>query len=256
MKYKFLNPENHGQITLLSLNRPDSLNALNSDFFTEINLFLDQLNTERHRVLIISGKGKAFVAGADIAEMAKKSPRQALQFAETGQETFLRLEKLPVPVIAAINGYALGGGLELALACDFRIASNNAVFGQPEVSLGVIPGFAATQRLPRLIGLSDALFLLLSGEKITAQQALRIRLVQQVVETDKLLPTVLEIAQGICQKAPKAVRKVKEVVRKGLEMSFEQGCQLEAKEFAALFENEGSEGMKAFLEKRKPNWKA
>jgi len=159
-------------------------------------------------------------------------------------------------VIAAVNGFALGGGEELALACDVRIASAKAKFGQPEVNLGLIPGYAATQRLPRLIGLGNALFLLMSGEMITADEALRVGLVQKVVAPEQLLPTVLALAKTIASKGPKAVKLVKHVARMGILMDFESGCALEAEKFGTLFGNEGAEGMQAFLEKRAPKWPA
>jgi enoyl-CoA hydratase len=161
---------------------------------------------------------------------------------------------MEIPVIAAINGFALGGGLELAMGCDIRIASSKAKFGQPEVNLGMIPGYAGTQRLPRLVGLGDALLLLMSGEMINAAEALRIRLVQKVVEPDELMEEVMKIAGIIASKGPKAVKKVKYVSRQGLGMDFDSACQMESEYFGSQFKNEGEEGMKAFLEKRKPGW--
>ena len=208
------------------------------------------------KVIIITGEGKAFAAGADIAEMVSKTEADARAFSKVGQRTFRSLELLEKPVIAAVNGFALGGGCELALACDVRIASTKAKFGQPEVNLGLIPGYAATQRLPRLVGLGNALFLLLSGEMVGAEEALRMGLVQKVVEPEALLPTAVELAKTIAAKGPRAVRLVKRVVREGILKDFESGCTLESEEFGSLFENEGAEGMKAFLEKRKPEWKA
>jgi enoyl-CoA hydratase len=160
------------------------------------------------------------------------------------------------PVIAAINGFALGGGLELAMACDFRIASSKAKFGQPEVNLGLIPGYAATQRLSRLTGLGNALYLLMTAEMIGSEEALRIGLVQKVVDHEQLMDEVIRIAKNIISKGPLAVKKVKAVTRQGILMDFEKGCELEAEQFGTLFGkgSEGEEGMKAFLEKRKPNW--
>ena len=166
------------------------------------------------------------------------------------------MELLEKPVIAAINGFALGGGLELALACDVRIAGAKAKFGQPEVNLGLIPGYAATQRLPRLIGLGNALFLLMSGEMVGAEEALRMGLVQKVVEPEQLLRTVMALAKTIAAKGPRAVKLVKHVARVGSLMDFESGCALESEKFGSLFENEGAEGMRAFLEKRAPKWTA
>jgi enoyl-CoA hydratase len=255
MGYTILQPEYSEHIATIFINRPESMNALNSLFFTELNQLLDDISNRRDiRILVISGKGKTFVAGADIAEMAGMNPEQALEFSRTGQATFRRLETLEQPVIAAVNGFALGGGCELALACDIRIASSKAKFGQPEVNLGLIPGYAGTQRLSRLGGLGNALFMLLSGDMITAEQALRMGLVQQVVDPESLLAVVRELAVKIAGRGPRAIKQVKQVARKGLMMDFDSGCQLESREFAALFNEEGIEGMKAFLEKRSPEW--
>jgi enoyl-CoA hydratase len=206
------------------------------------------------KVMIITGDGKAFVAGADIAEMVDMNPEQGTSFSKVGQSTFSSIEKMDIPVIAAINGFALGGGCELALSCDFRIASTFAKFGQPEVNLGLIPGYAATQRLPRLIGLSNALYLLCTADMINADEALRMGLVQKVVEPDQLITEAIAMATKIAGKGPQAVRKIKKVTREGMLTDFNSGCEIESKEFGSLFGNEGAEGMRAFLEKRKPNW--
>ncbi|MCK4942784.1 MAG: enoyl-CoA hydratase/isomerase family protein [Candidatus Aminicenantes bacterium] len=255
MDYKIINVDSSEQIATLTINRPEALNALNSLFFKELDLRLDEISSrEDIQIVVITGEGKAFVAGADIAEMARMNPEQAKEFSRVGQAAFRKLELLEKPVIAAVNGFALGGGCELALACDIRIASSKAKFGQPEVNLGLIPGYAGTQRLPRLIGLGNALFLLFSGDTITAEQARQMGLVQQVVEPESLMPTVRELAAKIASKGPRAIKLVKQVARKGLLMDFESGCQLESREFSSLFENEGLEGMKAFLEKRAPKW--
>ena len=206
------------------------------------------------RAMIITGEGKAFVAGADIAEMVDMAPEQGIAFSKVGQNTFRSLEKMDIPVIAAINGFALGGGLELAMGCDFRIASSKAKFGQPEVNLGMIPGYAGTQRLPRLVGLGDALMLLMSGEMIGAEEALRIGLVQKVTEPEQLMEETLKMAKIIASKGPMAVKKVKYVARNGQLMHFDEGCKLESEFFGTQFKAEGEEGMQAFLEKRKPNF--
>lgn len=242
-------------VAMVTLNRPESLNALNSQFFHDMNEVLDVVEAQAG-VLVITGAGKAFAAGADIAEMASKDPAEAREFSQLGQDTFFRLEDLEIPVIAAVNGYALGGGCELALACDFRIASEKAYFGQPEVNLGLIPGFAATQRLPRLLGMGHALYLLLTAERIDAQEALRMGLVQKVVPGEILMEETMRLAQLILQKGPDAVKKVKMVARQGAMMSMEAGNNLENEQFGSLFGKgkEGYEGMQAFLEKRKPNW--
>jgi enoyl-CoA hydratase len=253
MNYNILKVDKNEGIVIVTISRPNSMNALNSAFFDEMNLFLDQL-TNDVKIMIITGDGKAFVAGADIAEMIDKKMQEALDFSIYGQKTFERLGNLDIPVIAAVNGFALGGGCELALACDFRIASKSAKFSQPEVTLGLIPGYSATQRLSRLVGLGNALFMLLTTEMITAEDALRIGLVQKIVEPDELMNVTVDLAKKILTKGPKAVKKVKLVTRQGYQMSFEQGCTLESEEFALLFESDGIEGMKAFLEKRKPVW--
>jgi enoyl-CoA hydratase len=206
-------------------------------------------------VVIITGVEKSFIAGADIAEMSGMNAMQAKEFARKGQKTLSRIENLRYPVIAAVNGFALGGGCELAMACDFRIASAKAKFGQPEVSLGLIPGYAGSQRLPRIAGISNALYMLMTGDMIDAAEAMRIGLVQKVVEPEQLLEEAKAVAGRIISKGTLAVRKVKQVTRKGINMDFEQACAMEADEFSDLFGNgESGEGMKAFLEKRKPNW--
>lgn len=255
MEYKTIIVEYQESIAVLTMNRPQALNALNSDFFNDFNLFLDNLNNQPQiRVVIITGQGKAFVAGADIAEMVNKNTEQGYEFGNIGQRTFARLEQMPQIFIAAVNGFALGGGCELSMACDFRIASNLAKFGQPEVNLGLTPGYAGTQRLSRLIGLGNALYLLLTADTIDANEAYRMGLVQKVTEPEKLMEETLSIAKKITSKGPQSVKLVKEITRKGYTSSFEDGCKLELKAFASLFGNEGTEGMKAFLEKRKPNW--
>lgn len=242
---------------MVTISRPKAMNALNTAFFDEMNALLDELNSnEDIKVMVITGEGKAFVAGADIAEMVNKNQEEGQAFSEYGQRTFDRIEAMPFPVIAAINGFALGGGCELAMSCDFRIASTKAKFGQPEVNLGLIPGYAGTQRMARLIGKADAMYLLLTADMIGAEDALRLKLVQKVFEPEDLMEEVMKIAKNISQKGPQAVRKVKEVLRKGLNATFSEGAEMEATQFGTLFGagSEGEEGMKAFLEKRKPNW--
>jgi enoyl-CoA hydratase len=257
MEYKVIKFEVVDSIAIVRINRPDALNALNTNVFNEMDDVIARLVKDTSvRAMIITGEGKAFVAGADIAEMVNKTKEEGSDFSRLGQNTFRSLEKLDIPVIAAINGFALGGGLEFAMGCDFRIASNKAKFGQPEVNLGLIPGYAATQRLPRLVGMADALYMLLTAEMITADDALRIGLVQKVVEPEELMNECMRLGKLIAAKGPKAVAKVKRVTRASWLMSFEDGCEYEAQQFGTLFGkgNEGEEGMKAFLEKRKPNW--
>ncbi len=257
MEYKILNIEFSDNIAIVKINRPEALNALNTRFFQEMDHVVSNVtNKPEIKVMIITGEGKAFVAGADIAEMVDKNPSEGSEFSRIGQNTFRSLEKLEIPVIAAINGFALGGGLELAMGCDFRIASTKAKFGQPEVNLGLIPGYAGTQRLSRLVGMGDALFLLMTAEMIGAEDALRIGLVQKVFEPEVLMEGVMKIAQTLASKGPLAVKKVKAVTRQGYLMDFDKGSELEAIQFGSLFGvgSEGEEGMKAFLDKRKPNW--
>jgi len=255
MTYQILKTQNQDGILTITISRPEALNALNTAFFNEMANLLDEVATDDSvKVIVLTGEGKAFVAGADIAEMVNKNSKEGTEFSLRGQSVFRKMEKLDKPIIAAINGFALGGGLELALACDIRLASAKAKFGQPEVNLGLIPGFAATQRLPRLIGTGNALWLLMTAEIIDAAEALRIGLVQKVFEPEVLMDSAMEMAKLISSKGPKAIKKVKQVVRQGMEMDFESGSRLEADEFGSLFGNEGEEGMRAFLEKRKPNF--
>ncbi len=255
MQYKILQPKQEGPVLIVTINRQESLNALNTAFFDELDeLFANEASQPDVKAVIITGAGKAFVAGADIAEMVDKNAEEASNFSRRGQKTFLSIGMLSVPVIAAINGFALGGGLELAMACDFRIAATTAKFGQPEVNLGLIPGYAATQRLSRLVGLGSALYMLTSGEMITADEALRIGLVQKLIEPEKLLEEAVRLANAISSRGPQAVKLVKSVTRKGYHLPFPVACELEAQSFGQLFNDEGKEGMKAFLEKRKPVW--
>jgi len=257
MEYEILKHQVTDGIAIVTISRPKALNALNTRFFEEMDDYIASIKNDNSiNVLVITGEGKAFVAGADIAEMVNKNKEEGSAFSQLGQATFRSLEKLNIPVIAAINGFALGGGLELTMACDFRTASTKAKFGQPEVSLGLIPGYAGTQRLSRLVGQGDALYLLMTADMIGADDALRIGLVQKVFEPDALMEETLKIAKNIASKGPNAVKLVKQVVRQGLTMDFDKGSVLEAEKFGSLFGegNEGKEGMTAFLEKRKPEW--
>jgi len=258
MEYEILKPEVQDGIAVVTISRPKALNALNTRFFQEMDDYVASIkNNSNIKVMVITGEGKAFVAGADITEMVNKNQDEGSDFSRLGQATFRSLENLNIPVIAAINGFALGGGLELSMACDFRIANTKAKFGQPEVNLGLIPGYAGTQRLSRLVGPGDALYLLMTADMIGAEDALRIGLVQKVVEPEALMEETLKIAKNIASKGPKAIKLVKQVVRQGLGLPFDKGSELEAQNFGSLFGqgNEGKEGMQAFLEKRKPNWK-
>ena len=255
MQYQFIKPQQFGRVGLLTLSKPASLNALNSVFFSEMIDYLDYIVTdEPFDVLVITGEGKAFSAGGDISEMAALDADGARRLSERGQQTFLMLEDLPIPVIAAINGYALGGGCELSMACDIRLASVDAIFGQPEVNLGLVPGYAGTQRLSRLIGLGGALKWILSGLTMNAGEAYRIGLVSDLSEPGRLIEDALTLARRIATRGPKAVRSAKILLRKGIDMSFQKALDMEKDHFAELFNDEGIEGIKAFLEKRKPSW--
>lgn len=257
MTYSILKYESLDQVGIVYINRPEALNALNTLFFTEMNNLLDKIALNHAiKALIITGEGKAFAAGADIAEMVHMDHTAGASFSGIGQDVFSKIENMKIPVIAAVNGFALGGGMELALACDIRIASSKAKFGQPEVNLGLIPGYGATQRLPRLIGLANALYLLLTAEIIDANEALRLGIAQRLAEPEALLPTALSLANSIASKGALSVTKIKEVTHRGFSMTQHDGLLLERSEFGKLFGkgSESEEGMKAFLEKRKPNW--
>ncbi|MBU0489554.1 MAG: enoyl-CoA hydratase/isomerase family protein [Bacteroidetes bacterium] len=256
MEYNILKLEIREQVALVTISRPQAMNALNSEFFNEMNSMLDEIQENRSiRVMVLTGEGKAFVAGADIAEMSGMTSEQGYRFSKYGQDTFARLETIEIPVIAAVNGFALGGGCELTMACDIRVASAKAKFGQPEVNLGMIPGYAGTQRLSRLAGLGNALYLILSAEMITADEALRMGLVQKVTEPELLMEETMKLANTIAAKGPDAVRLCKQIIRTGFHGGFDNGCRLEAQEFGDRFSTtEAIEGLNAFLEKRKPNW--
>jgi enoyl-CoA hydratase len=253
MAYENLLYEVKDGITRITFNRPMVLNALNRKTIEELG---DCLNAARKddsvRVLILTGAGeKAFIAGADINELAKQTPVQGKEFSLYGQEVIHRLETMGKPSIAAINGFALGGGCELALACTMRIASKNAKLGQPEVKLGILPGYGGSQRLPRLCGKGVAHELVLTGEMISADEAARIGLVNRVVELAELLPTAESIAKKIIANAPLAVKYAMEAVERGMEMPQEEGLFLEATLFGLCCATEDMrEGTRAFLEKR------
>ena len=201
MEYNILKFDYSDNIGVVTISRPKALNALNTNFFKEMNALLDELEkNEDIRVLLITGEGKAFVAGADIAEMSGFDSKQGHEFSIFGQKTFDRIENLPFVTIAVINGFALGGGMELSMSCDFRIASTKAKMGQPEVNLGLIPGYAGTQRLPRLVGMGNAMYIMVTGEMIPAQRAYDMGLVQKVVEPDELMNEAMSIAKTIAKK--------------------------------------------------------
>ena len=247
-----------GPIATVTLNRPKVLNALNAAMFAELRACFTALAADESvRVVLLTGAGdKAFAAGADIAELRAVDAAGGNALSLRGQEIFSLIENCGKPVIACVNGFALGGGCELAMACTFRIASENAKLGQPEAKLGLLPGYGASQRLPRLVGMGRAMQLLLTGEIITAQEALRIGLVNEVLPTVKLMARGLELAQTIAEMAPLALKHTLEAVLRGAEMPLEAGLRLEAEHFGQLCGSEDkAEGTAAFLEKRKPVWK-
>lgn len=243
------------QVTTLTFNRPEALNAINTEMLLELENVLDTIATDPNtRVVIVTGAGeKAFIAGADIKEMLPLSPEEAFKFSSYGQHVLQKLTDLPQPVIAAINGYALGGGCELALACDLRIASANAVFSQPEVSLGVIPGFGGTQRLTQLLGIAKAKELILTGKKITADEAYSLGLVHKVVAYGLAQSAAYEWAVSLANLAPFALTQAKKAINYNAQLLLEQGLQAEASYFSACFATaDQNEGMESFLAKRKP----
>ncbi len=255
MKYKTLILCYQDHLAVMSVNRPDKLNALNNQVLDEMEQALDEIEANpQWRVLLISGGGdKAFVAGADIGELKDLNSRSGKKAAEKGQKLFRRLEKSHLFTIAAINGYALGGGLELALACDVRVAAEHAVLGLPEVTLGIIPGYGGTQRLPRLIGRGHAMMMLATGTKIQAAQAVQIGLVNLAVPRDQLLQVCQNIASEVSKNGPLAVAAAKRALDQGLDTSLDEGLAIEAKEFGKLCSSaDRTEGMTAFLEKRAP----
>ena len=250
--------EKEGNVGILTIQREEALNALNIQVLTELDQAIEQVkNDESIHVLIITGKGKAFVAGADISEMKDLNQFEGREFGALGINTFRKIELMEKPVIAMVNGYALGGGCELALSCDIRIASEKAVFGQPEVGLGITPGFSGTQRLPRIVGLAKAKELIFTANNIRADEALEIGLVNKLVSKDELLETTMKMAEKIASNAQLAVSYSKNAINRGIETDIETGISLEREYFGLCFASEDQkEGMSAFLEKRKPEFKS
>ncbi|MFP5528581.1 enoyl-CoA hydratase-related protein [Peptococcus simiae] len=251
---EFIKYDVKGRVATLTIDRPKALNALGSQVLNELNQTIDAINTDEVWCLIITGGGeKAFVAGADIAEMKEMTQAQGAEYARKGNDIFRKIEKLPIPVIAAINGFALGGGNELAMSCDIRLCSENAMFGQPEVGLGITPGFGGTQRLARVIGsLSKAKELILVGKNIKADEALAIGLVSAVYPLADLMPAAEKMAGRIAGNAPIAVRHAKEAINRGIQTDIDSGVDIEVDLFGKCFETaDQAEGMGAFLEKRK-----
>ena len=251
--YEHLKIEERGAIAIMTISAPKSLNALNSKILGEIDQYLDGFDCDKYRCLVVTGDGeKSFVAGADISEMAGLNAADGEAFGRRGAKVFRRLETLPVPVIAAVNGFALGGGCELAMACDIRICSDNARFGQPEVGLGIIPGFSGTVRLARLVGMGMAKQLIFSGKNIKADEALRIGLVNAVVPQAELMNRAIELATQISANAPLAVSAAKLCINTCFDMEAEEAIAFENKAFGLCFNTEDQKnGMKAFLTKGK-----
>lgn len=253
MELKNIRLEKEGAVAVVTIDRPKALNALNYDTLKELQCCFYELRLDKEiGVVILTGGGeKAFVAGADISYMQNLNSLEGAEFGRLGHEVAAAIENAPQPVICAVNGFALGGGCELAISCDIRVASENAKFGQPEVNLGVIPGFGGTQRLPRLVGKGMACELLYTGDMIDATEALRIGLVNRVVGQDVLMDTCREMAEKITAKGPVAIRLCKETINNGMQMDLARANQYEAVQFGQCFTSEDQkEGMGAFLEKR------
>jgi len=258
MSYENLKIANQDGVLWMTVNRPDKLNALSAATIRELSAAIgDAAADDDVFAVVITGAGeKAFVAGADIAELNTLGPIEAKEYALRGQAAFARIERLAKPVIAAVNGFALGGGCELAMACHMRVASSNAVFGQPEVKLGLIPGYAGTQRLPRLVGRGRAVEILTTGRNVGADEALQIGLVNRVCEPVELTATVNDLLKPILANGPRAVGHCIEAVNHGLDMPFDDACLLEATLFGVgAGSDEMKEGTSAFLEKRKATFR-
>lgn len=248
----FVNYEVDGAIGIITINRPQALNALNSAVLDELSAVFDAVNLEEIRCLILTGAGeKSFVAGADIGEMSTLSKEEGEAFGKKGNDLFRKIETFPIPIIAAINGFALGGGNEIAMSCDFRICSDNAIFGQPEVGLGITPGFGGTQRLARLVGPGMAKQIIFTAKNIKADEAYRIGLVNKVVPLAELIPTAQALAASIALQAPIAVRACKVAINEGLDLDMDKAIELEEKLFGSCFESyDQREGMANFLRKK------
>lgn len=250
----FVDYSQEGYVGIVTINRPKALNALNEEVLRDLEATFDSIDQEATRVVILTGAGdKSFVAGADIAAMSNMTKEEGEKFGAFGNAIFRKIETFPLPVIAAINGFALGGGNELAMSCDIRLASDNALFGQPEVGLGITPGFGGTQRLMRVIGsMSKAKELLYVGGNIKADEALALGLVSGVYPQEELMPAAIKMATKIAANAPIAVRLSKRAMNEGIEVKMDEAIALEARLFGDCFETaDQKEGMGAFLEKRK-----
>ena len=254
----FVNCEVQGAVAVLTIDRPKALNALNPDVLADLKAAFEGIDQNAVRCVVLTGAGdKSFVAGADIGSMSTMTKAEGEAFGKLGNDIFLMIESFPLPVIAAVNGFALGGGCELAMSCDIRICSDNAMFGQPEVGLGITPGFGGTQRLPRIVGLGMAKQLLYTARNIDAAEALRIGLVNAVVPQAELMDTVLKMANTIAKNAPIAVRACKKAVNEGMQVSIDKAVEIEEKLFGDCFQTHDQvEGMACFLSREKPKPKA
>jgi enoyl-CoA hydratase len=258
MAYENILFEVEDGVGVLTFNRPKALNALNPKTLEEVSDVVERAQQDDNiRALVLTGAGdRAFVAGADITTFQTLNPLQARHFAEVGQNVFFKLEHLPKPVIACVNGFALGGGCEIAMSCDFIYASDKARFGQPEINLGLIPGFGGTQRLARLIGRAKAKELCMTGEMIDAQQAKELGLVAKVFPAEQLVDETMKTAKLLATRAQGVLRSIKHLVNRGLDVDLKSGCALEAEAFGICFASQDArEGVSAFLEKRKPEFK-
>lgn len=252
MSYKLIKIENDGPVAILTINRPDALNALNDELIAEMQDWLRKVWFDTSiRVIIVTGEGKAFVSGADIAELATMGVQDGMRKSSIGQHLMKSFENIPKVVIAAVNGFCFGGGMELALACDIRLASEKARMGLPEVKLGIIPGYGGTQRLARLVGAGRAKQMVFTGEFYKADQCYEYGIVQEVYPPEELLPKALEMAKLIASRGPLAVTAAKECINRGLDMPLSNGCDFEKLSFGAIAASKDMhEGLNAFLEKR------
>ena len=250
---EFITYEVEGQVGIITINRPKALNALNSAVLDELDATIDGVDLDAVRCLILTGAGeKSFVAGADIAEMSILTKEEGEAFGKKGNDIFRKIETLPIPVIAAVNGFALGGGCEISMSCDIRICSDNAIFGQPEAGLGITPGFGGTQRLARIIAPGLAKEIIYSTKNIDAAKAKEVGLVNEVYTQDELLPAAEKLASKIAKNAPIAVRACKKAINEGLDLPMDEAIVLEEKLFGSCFKTHDQiEGMDAFLTKRK-----
>lgn len=250
---EFVTYEQDGFVGVVTINRPKALNALNSEVLKEIEATFDAIDLETTRAVVLTGAGdKSFVAGADIGEMSTLTKEEGEAFGKIGNDVFRKIETFPIPVIAAVNGFALGGGCEISMSCDIRLCSENAIFGQPEVGLGITPGFGGTQRLARIVGVGKAKEMIYTAFNIKAEEAYRIGLVNAVYPQEELLAAAKKLANKIASNAPIAVRECKKAINEGLQVDMDQAIVVEEKAFGSCFETEDQKaGMGNFLEKDK-----